>query len=106
MSSTDNQKKLGQIIAQCWRDTAFKNRFVANPRQVLQEKGIVVPDQVEIKVVENTQRQYFITIPEPVTELSDEQLDSVVAGAASPTDTKLESVAVGAVAPSQTYRFW
>ena len=107
MSSRDNQKKLGQIIADCWRDADFKKRFIANPKQTLAERGIAVPDQIEIKVVENTQRQYFITIPEPVSELSEEQLDSVVGGVASPSESKqLESLAVGAVAPSQTYRFW
>jgi hypothetical protein len=65
-------------------DDNLKTRLKANPAAVLKENGLDVPDNLEIRVVENTPTQYCLTLPakpdhEPV-ELSDEDLSRVVGG--------------------------
>gem|GEM_PF-760869 len=73
-------KKWGKLIAQCWADEAFKQRFIADPAAVMKEAGLEVPEGVEFKVAENTDKVQYILLPEKPGELSDEQLDGVSGG--------------------------
>jgi hypothetical protein len=72
----DQAKQYGKLVAEAWRDPAFKQRLLANPTAVFAERGIDVPDGVEIRVVENTdQATYFVLPRQPIAEeLSDEQI--------------------------------
>jgi hypothetical protein len=66
-------------------DVALKNRLLSDPISVLKTAGFEVPADLQIKVVENTDHEYCITLPakpqhmEPA-ELSDEDLARVVGG--------------------------
>ncbi|MCC5789718.1 MAG: NHLP leader peptide family RiPP precursor [Opitutales bacterium] len=76
------QKTLETIYAQCAKDKAFRQRFVADPKAVIQEQGIELPSQLKFKVVEN-QKPNVLTLhlpPKPTQELSDEELESVAGG--------------------------
>ncbi|MBI4817797.1 MAG: NHLP leader peptide family natural product precursor [Deltaproteobacteria bacterium] len=77
-----NQNQLGEIISKCWKDGAFKARFMANPAAVLKEHGVDVPAGVKVSVVENTATQLFITLPPaPATDqLSEGDLDAAAGG--------------------------
>lgn len=75
------QRKHARIVAKAWNDPEFKRRLIKDPKKVLQEEGIDVPDHVEIRVVENTDTVFYLTIPpKPSDEISDDQLDSVSGG--------------------------
>jgi len=64
-----------QIIAHAWSDEDFKQRLLDEPRSVLAEHGIEVPDGVDIRVVEDAAEvRHFVLPPPPDDELSDEQL--------------------------------
>ena len=41
-----------QIVARAWSDQAFMNRLRSEPRQVLAEHGLEVPQYLRIEVVE------------------------------------------------------
>jgi hypothetical protein len=81
------ENRFGEIISKCWGDDAFKKRFLTEPKKVLAEYGMDVPDALNVRVVENTDDTMHLTLParppKPTGagELSDNQLDAVSGGA-------------------------
>jgi Rieske Fe-S protein len=64
-----------QIIATAWADAEFKARLLADPRTVLAEHGIDVPEGFELVVVEDTETVKHLMLPaSPAGELADEEL--------------------------------
>ncbi len=84
MSTEDGHNKMGEIVAKCWKDAAFKKRFVSDPSSVLREHQIEVPAGVQLKVVENTDKVVYFTLPEApgAAALSDSELEKAAGGAA------------------------
>ena len=59
---------------------------MADPKAVLAEHGMDVPDGMDVKVVENADNCVHITMPAPPTgsnELSDEELSNAAGGGQS-----------------------
>jgi Nitrile hydratase, alpha chain len=78
---TEYDKKYYQIVAKAWEDESFKQRLFTEPRTVLIEYGIKVPEELEIRFIENTANLLYITLPiKPSEELSDEELEMAVGG--------------------------
>ena len=79
-------KQYGQVVARAWADDEFKQRLLANPAAVLQAEGIAVPQGVELRAVENTDKVLYLALPpKPSAELSDEQLDQLAGGETAST---------------------
>jgi hypothetical protein len=82
LQQSESAKKYGQVVAKAWEDESFKQRLLSQPKAVLTENGIEVPDNLEIRAVENTDDVLYITLPaQPSAELNDEQLEMVAGGA-------------------------
>ena len=62
---TEQKNALAQLFAACWRDESLKARFMADPRTVLADFDMPVPDNLDVKVVENTDDCVHITLPAP-----------------------------------------
>ena len=80
---TEQKNALAQLFAACWKDEAFKARFMADPKAVLAEYDMPVPDSMDVKVVENADNCVHITMPAPPSgsvELSDEELSNAAGG--------------------------
>ena len=78
---TEQKNALAQLFAACWKDEALKARLMADPKAVLKEHGLDVPDGINVKVVENADDCVYITLPKrPSGELSDEELESAAGG--------------------------
>ena len=80
---TEQRNALAEIFAKCWTDQAFKNQFMSNPKTVLSEYGMDVPDGMDINVVENTDSCVHLPLPMPprdMNSLSDSQLSAVAGG--------------------------
>ena len=80
---TEERNKLAALFAACWKDEALKARFLSDPKAVLAEHGIDVPDGIDVNVVENTDNTVHITMPMTPAgagELSDEELANVAGG--------------------------
>ena len=80
---TEQRNKLAALFAACWKDEALKARFMADPKAVLAEYGIDVPDGINVNVVENSDNTVHITMPQApdgAGELSDEELANVAGG--------------------------
>ena len=60
---TEERNKLAELFAACWKDEAFKARFMSDPKAVLAEHGIDVPDGIDVNVVENSDNCVHITMP-------------------------------------------
>jgi len=87
---TDHQSVLAKIHAACWKDETFKVRFMNDPKAVLAEHGIDVPDRIEVTVVENTDDRVHITLPKAPSDhgdLSDEELEAAAGGASMAVQT-------------------
>ena len=81
---TERKNPLAALFAACWKDEALKARFLADPKAVLVEHGLSVPDGIEVKAVENTDDRVHITLPAPPADhgdLSDEALGQAAGGA-------------------------
>ena len=75
-------KILGKIYAQCHRDPEYKKRFLDDPKAVIKEEGVEVPDTIKIKAVEESDPN-VLTLhlpPKPSEELSDRDLEQVAGG--------------------------
>ena len=80
---TEQKSALAQLFAKCWKDEALKARFMADPKSVLAEYDIPVPDNMDVKVVENADDCVHITLPAPPAEhrdLSNDELRNAAGG--------------------------
>ena len=83
---TEQNNKLAELFAACWKDEGLKTRFMADPKAVLAEYGMPVPDDLDIKVVENADNCVHITLPSPPAgheSLSDAELADAAGGGAN-----------------------
>ncbi len=75
--SADPDKGHAMVIARCWRDETFKDRFIADPQTIFIEHGLRVPAGLDIEVVQNTDKLVHITLPallDDGEEVSEEEL--------------------------------
>lgn len=90
-ADNDAQAQLNEqvipVIERCYEDEAFKESFIASPRQVIaNETGLDVsqiPEKYQFYVVDKSDpRGIYIHIPvnEDALELSDEELEAVAGG--------------------------
>ena len=70
-----------QVVARAWCDKAFKERLLADPRNVLIEHGMDVPEDMEVEViegedvmVEDTDGVLRLTFSTPPDDLTEEDL--------------------------------
>jgi hypothetical protein len=72
-----------QIVARAWCDEGFMKRLRSDPRNVLAEHGMEVPEGMEVKVVEGAEvavvddldAMRYLTLPaSPPDELAEEHL--------------------------------
>ena len=78
---TEQRNQLADLFAACWKDEALKHRFMNDPKAVLAEYGMDVPDGLDVKVVENSDNCGHITLPmQPTGDLSDDELSDAAGG--------------------------
>ena len=80
---TESRNALARLFAACWKDEALKARFLSDPKAVLAEHGLDVPEGIDVKVVENADDCVYITLPAPPAghgDLSDEELSKAAGG--------------------------
>jgi hypothetical protein len=80
---TEQKNALAQLFAACWKDEALKARFMRDPKAVLAEYDMPVPDGIDVKVVENADDCVHITLPAApggAGDLSDDELSNAAGG--------------------------
>jgi len=89
MSIPSRQEFEAQIVAKAWKDEAFKQALLNDPRAAIeQEFGQALPPDVTIKVVEETPTTLYLILPMNADtygseELTTAELDSVAGGVGS-----------------------
>jgi hypothetical protein len=69
------EKQWSQIVARAWADEALKARLLSEPKAVLREHGLEMTPEIEVKVVEDSERvRHFVLPANPVGELTEEEL--------------------------------
>lgn len=74
------------IIAQAWKDEAYKKELLNNPKAVIgKEFGVQLPAEVNVTVMEETSSSLYFVIPNLPTgvataELTEDQLETVAGG--------------------------
>lgn len=63
LNGNEQSKKMGELISRVWSDETFKNRLLSDTMSVMKENGVVVPEGVEVKAVENTNNVFYLVIP-------------------------------------------
>ena len=84
---TEQKNALAQLFAACWKDEALKARLMSDPKAVLAEFDMPVPDNLDVKVVENADNCVHITLPAPPAgdmDLSDDELSNAAGGICDP----------------------
>jgi len=61
-------------------DADFKKSLMEKPHEAIAGLGVRVPEEVEIKVVEESAGLVYLVLPANPEELTDEQLDGVAGG--------------------------
>ena len=78
---TEQKNQLASLFAACWKDEALKARLMADPKAVLAEYDMPVPDGMDVKVVENADDCVHIPLPAPPAgDLSDDELEQAAGG--------------------------
>jgi len=92
-----SQDKLQELFARCWKDEAFKKRFMSEPAAVLDEEGFDVPEGIKVKVLENSPGEMNIVLPvnPDSLELSDSEMDQVAGGAIRRPGASSSAIAPG-----------
>jgi len=73
--------------------------LVENPKEALGQLGVQVPEEVEIKVVEESVDVIYLVLPVNTDELADEQMDNVAAGFSCFVDVPFLCVCVAVEPP-------
>ena len=74
-----------KLITRAWKDETFARELRSNPKAVFQrEVGSELPGDVEVKVVEETEKTIYLVLPEKPQaaqgELSEEQIAAAAGG--------------------------
>jgi len=73
MESTDKvlSKQYGLVLNKAWSDEGFKKALLANPKQVLADEGMELPDGLEVSIIDGQDVQSYdssknlLTLPLP-----------------------------------------
>lgn len=72
-----------KIIVKVLKDSQFRKRFLDHPKKALKEIGYLIPETVQIKVIEEQDDQWILVVPQSPTNthlLSDAELNEFAGG--------------------------
>ncbi len=65
-----------KLIEKAWNDEVFRKELIENPKAAIQkELEVVIPDDIEIKVVEETDKTFYLVLPQKPSETGDVDSD-------------------------------
>jgi len=81
MTPHETDQTWGRIWARCWTDPVFKAQLLADPAMVLKAEGLNVPTGLQLVALEDSPSKVHWVIPVRPSQLSDDELNDVAAGA-------------------------
>ena len=76
---TADENPLGSIVSKALQDEAFKERLIADPAATLAGEGVVLPDGLDVRVVEDTESVRHLVLP-AARALSESELAGLAGG--------------------------
>jgi len=70
LSVMETRGSFGQLVQKATEDPILRQRLVQTPKQVLAEAGITLPADLEVEIVENTDKVIHLILP-PLMEVSE-----------------------------------
>jgi hypothetical protein len=72
----EHARRIAQIITKAWTDEVFRYRLLSDPARMLRAEGVSVPQGVEVRILEDTDKVLHVVVPMKPSkqELSEEQL--------------------------------
>jgi hypothetical protein len=58
-----------QVVGQAWADEEFRRRLLENPQRVLDELGVEIPAGHRVELLEDSQTQTFLVLPQKPANL-------------------------------------
>lgn len=53
-----------QVIQKAWEDASFREKLITDPKSAIRDVlGVVIPDHIQIKTLEETSDQFYLVIP-------------------------------------------
>lgn len=72
MSAENTLKQ--QIIEKAWEDPSFKQQLLDDPKAAVRDAfGVTVPDEIELKVFEETPTEFYLVIPPNPADSDDDE---------------------------------
>jgi hypothetical protein len=66
----NEQELRNKIIEKAWEDADFKKQLLADPKAAIKDAfGIEVPDNINIKALEESADNYYVVIPQNPAEI-------------------------------------
>lgn len=102
-TSPQTRKEIeAHIIAQAWKDEAYKQELLSNSKAVIErEFGVQLPAGMNVRVMEEDSTNLYFVLPARPNlsnaELSEEQLETVAGGATLLLTTVTIPIAHGAL---------
>lgn len=81
--SQQRQEIMASLTVKSWTDPEFNSRLIANPREILEEYGLKIPDSesTEIIFLQDSPKTRHFVIPSPPESLSLAEGDLLVLAA-------------------------
>ena len=70
-----------QLLAKAEEDAAFRAQLLENPKAAIKDAtGLMVPDGINIRVLEDNATDFYLVLPPEGRNLSDGEIGGVVGG--------------------------
>lgn len=83
METKELAKLSAKIVAKAWADENYKMRLMNDTKKVLEEEGIIIPEGINVHVVEkeqpSTPTDFYFTLPEAGDNATLEQVEAKIA---------------------------
>jgi hypothetical protein len=67
LSAVGGRSPFGRLVRRAMKDPVVRKRFLETPKEVLAEAGVVLPEELEVTVLENTDKVIHLVLP-PLVE--------------------------------------
>ncbi|MDX2081907.1 MAG: NHLP leader peptide family RiPP precursor [Terrimicrobiaceae bacterium] len=78
------------LVERCLLEDSFRVRLLSNPKETLRGLGLDVSDTIDVRVLEESPKCFYIVLPRVLNEspaLDDQEMDSLSGGTSTPAGT-------------------
>jgi len=69
ITNEEMRKKFAKIVAKAWADDDYKKNLIENPKEILKQEGVEIPEKIKINIFENSATELHFVLPKKPDEL-------------------------------------